>query len=47
MFRFKERPICGSDRRKQIDHIVIPMKIFVRVDAQEQKDVLMLSAVSR
>lgn len=36
-----------SDRRKQIDHIVIPMKIFVRVDAQEQKDVLMLSAVSR
>ena len=30
-----------------IDHIVIPMKIFVRVDAQEQKDVLMLSAVSR
>ena len=36
-----------SDRRKQIDLIVIPMKIFVRVDAQEQKDVLMLSAVSR
>lgn len=36
-----------SDRRKQIDHIVIPMKIFVHVDAKEQKEVLMLSAVTR
>lgn len=36
-----------SDRRKQIDHVVIPMKIFVYVDAKEQKEVLMLSAVSR
>ena len=36
-----------SDRRKKIDHVVIPMKIFVHVDAREQKEVLMLSAISR
>ena len=36
-----------SDRRKKIDHVVIPMKIFVHVDPQEQKEVLTLSAVSR
>ena len=36
-----------SDRLKKIDHIVIPMNIFVRVDAKEQKEVLMLSAISR
>ena len=47
MFRFKERPICGVIVASRSDHIVIPMKIFGRVDAQEQKDVLMLSAVSR
>lgn len=36
-----------SDRRKKIDHIVIPMTIFVHVDLLERKEVLTLSAVNR
>ncbi len=36
-----------SDRKKKIDHIVIPMVIFVHVTSQERKEVLTLSSVSR
>lgn len=36
-----------SDRRKMVDHIVIPMTIFVYVDPLERKEVLTLAAVNR
>ena len=36
-----------SDRKKEIDQVLTPMMLFVYVDSQEQKEVLMLSSVSR
>ena len=36
-----------SDRRKIVDHVLLPMMLFVHVDPQEQKEVLTLSAISR
>lgn len=36
-----------SDRRKKVDHVIIPMKLFVHVDPQERMEVLSLSSVSR
>ena len=36
-----------SDRRKVIDHVILPMMIFVHVDPQERKEVLTLSSISR
>ena len=36
-----------SDRKKEIDQVLTPMMLFVHVDSQEQKEVLMLSSVSR
>lgn len=36
-----------SDRRKVIDHVLLPMMLFVHVDLQEQKEVLTLSSISR
>lgn len=43
----QERIHQWSDRRKKIDHIVIPMVIFVHVTPEERKEVLTLSSVSR
>ncbi len=36
-----------SDRRKTVDRIVIPMMVFVHVDAEERSQVLSLSSVTR
>lgn len=36
-----------SDRRKVVDHVLLPMMLFVHVDPEEQKEVLTLSAISR
>lgn len=36
-----------SDRRKKIDHIVIPMVVFVHVTPQERNQILTLSSVIR
>lgn len=36
-----------SDRKKVIDHVLLPMMLFVHVDLEEQKEVLTLSAISR
>jgi len=36
-----------SDRCKKIDHILIPMKIFVHIDPTERKKVLGLQSVTR
>lgn len=36
-----------SDRQKKIDHVLLPMMIFVHVDFQEQKETLTLSSVTR
>lgn len=36
-----------SDRRKTIDHVLLPMMLFVHVDPLERKEVLMLSSISK
>jgi len=36
-----------SDRKKKVERVVIPMMIFVHVDAAEQKQILTLPAVMR
>ena len=36
-----------SDRRKEVERVLLPMMIFVHVDARERKEVLTLSSVSR
>lgn len=36
-----------SDRRKVINHVLLPMMLFVHVDPEEQKEALNLSAISR
>ena len=36
-----------SDRRKVVDHVLIPMMLFVHVDPVEQKEALTLSSISR
>ncbi|MEG1685764.1 MAG: UpxY family transcription antiterminator [Bacteroides sp.] len=36
-----------SDRRKLVEQVVIPMKIFVHVDAKQRAEVLSLYSVSR
>lgn len=36
-----------SDRRKKIERVLIPMIVFVRVDKEQQSEVLTLASVSR
>ncbi len=36
-----------SDRRKEVERVLLPMMLFVHVDAEERKQVLTLSSVSR
>lgn len=36
-----------SDRRKEVERVLLPMMLFVHVDAEERKRVLTLSSVSR
>lgn len=36
-----------SDRRKKVEHIIIPMMIFVRVSPEERAKALSLSSISR
>ena len=36
-----------SDRRKVIEHVLLPMMIFVHVDPEERKEVLTLSSITR
>ena len=36
-----------SDRRKMVESVLLPMMVFVHVDAKERKEVLSFSTVSR